>query len=94
MPNKVEKKEIVEILVKKTGLSKRVAEEVLNVILDEIIKALSQGKSVVLPGFGKFEVKVLKEREGINPKTGEKMRLPEIKVPKFKAGKILKDQVR
>ncbi|MCD6528327.1 HU family DNA-binding protein [bacterium] len=90
----MKKKDLVEILAKKTGLSKRIAEESLNVILDEIIKALSQGRSVILPGFGKFEVKILKERTGINPKTKEKIKLSEIKVPRFKPGKSFKEQVR
>lgn len=88
------KDDLIQVLAKKTGLSKRLAEESLNIILDEIIKALSQGESVILTGFGRFEVKVLKERMGINPKTKEKIKLPEVKVPKFRPGKSLKEQVK
>ena len=88
------KQDLVDALVKKTGSSKRAAEENLNVVLEEITKALSKGKDVVLTGFGKFSVRRRKAREGRNPKTGESIRIPAMKVPKFKAGKGLKDAVK
>ncbi len=88
------KENLVQSLIKKMGLSKRTAEESLNIVLEEIAKSLSKGEEVVLTGFGKFEVKVLKERMGMNPKTGKKIKIPSIKTPKFRAGKSLKDAVR
>ncbi|MDD3399955.1 MAG: HU family DNA-binding protein [Candidatus Pacebacteria bacterium] len=90
----MQKSELAEAIAKKTGLSKRQAEESLNVVIGEIEKTLSKGGEVVLTGFGKFHVVNRKAREGINPKTGEKIKIPAQKVPKFKAGKALKDSVK
>ncbi|MCK5044480.1 HU family DNA-binding protein [Candidatus Parcubacteria bacterium] len=88
------KDELIQSMVKKTGLSKRLAGETLAVVLDEITKSLSKGKEVAFTGFGKFEVVKRKARQGINPKTGEKIKISARKVPKFKAGKMLKDAVK
>ena len=88
------KDELIQSIVKKTGLSKRLASETLAVILDEITKSLSKGKEVAFTGFGKFEVVRRKARKGINPKTGETLKIPARKAPKFKAGKALKDAVK
>lgn len=88
------KDELINVLVKKTGCSKREAGESLNIILDEITKALSKGEEVVLTGFGKFLASKRQAREGRNPKTGETIKIPAMKVPKFKAGKALKDATR
>ena len=88
------KNELIEALIKKVSLSKRQATESLNTILDEITKALSKGEEVILTGFGKFKVSQRKEREGINPKTKERIKIPAMKTPKFKAGQTLKDAVK
>ncbi len=88
------KQDLVELIAKKTGLSKSAAGESLNVILDEIGKALAKGQDVVLTGFGKFSVSKRKARMGRNPQTGKEIKIPAAKVPKFKAGKALKDMVR
>ncbi len=91
MPNK---EDLIQAIVRKTGLSKRQAGEALTVVLDEITKALSKGEAVILTGFGKFKVVQRKEREGINPKTKEKIRIPARKAPVFKPGQTLKDAVK
>lgn len=88
------KEDLVEAIVKKTDVSKRQAQESLNVVLEEITKSLSKGKDVTLTGFGSFKVSKRAARDGRNPKTGEKIRIPAMKVPKFKAGKGLKDAVK
>ena len=88
------KNELIQSISKKTCLSKTVSAECLTVILDEITKNLSQGNEVVLPGFGKFVVSHRKERMGRNPKTGEKIKIPAMKSPRFKPGKTLKTAVR
>ena len=90
----MQKTDLIQAIVKKIGLSKRQAEEILSAILGEIEKALSKGDELVLTGFGKFYVAKRKAREGVNPKTGEKIKIPAAKVPKFKAGKSLKDSVK
>ena len=88
------KEDLTEAIVKKIGCSKKDAVETLNVILDEITKSLSKGVQVTLTGFGSFKVSKRAAREGRNPKTGEKIKIKAMKVPKFKAGKGLKDAVR
>jgi len=90
----MQKTDLIQAIVKKIGLSKRQAEEILSAILGEIEKALSKGDELILTGFGKFYVAKRKAREGVNPKTGEKIKIPAAKVPKFKAGKSLKDSVK
>ncbi|MDP3990897.1 MAG: HU family DNA-binding protein [Candidatus Nealsonbacteria bacterium] len=90
----MQKEELTQSIVRKTGLSKRQAGECLTVLLDEITKSLSRGEDVVLTGFGKFKVSQRKEREGRNPKTGEKIKIPAKKAPVFKAGKVLKEAVK
>ena len=88
------KQDLVEAIANKTGVSKTAAEECLNVIIDQITKALSKGEEINLTGFGKFSVGKRKAREGRNPKTGEKIQIPASKTPKFKAGKALKEAVK
>ena len=88
------KEDLTQSIVKKTGLLKRQAHEALSVVLEEITKSLSKGQDVVLPGFGKFSVSKRKARKGRNPRTGQEIKIPAMKVPKFKAGKGLKEAVK
>ncbi len=91
MPNK---DDLIQAIIRKVGLSKRQAAESLTVVLEEIIKSLSKGDQVVLTGFGKFKVAQRKERECINPKTKERIKIPARKAPVFKPGRTLKDAVK
>jgi len=88
------KDDIIEAIVKKTTITKKDASEALATVLEEITKALSKGEDVTLTGFGTFKVGARAAREGRNPKTGEKIKIPAMKTPKFKAGKGLKDAVK
>ena len=88
------KKDLVEVVADKTGLTKRAAAEAVDTMLDAISDALSSGDDVLLTGFGKFEVRNRAARTGINPKTMERIQLPATKVPAFKAGKALKAAVK
>lgn len=88
------KPELVAAIAEKADLTKEKASEVVTVITEQIAKALSQGDSVSLIGFGTFEVRERKERKGKNPQTGAEITIPAAKVPAFKAGKGLKDAVR
>ena len=88
------KDDIVEAIVKKTAITKKDASEALATVLEEITKALSKGEDVTLTGFGTFKVSKRAARTGRNPKTGEALKIPAMKVPKFKAGKNLKDAVK
>ena len=93
MTNKVTKKELAEILADKYGYTKKEANEVVTTIFDEIAANLAAGNEIDISGFGKFYVKERKEREGINPATGQKITISSSRAPAFKAKKALKEAV-
>jgi len=88
----VNKSELVEAVAKDTGLTKKDAGAAVDAVLCNITKGMKKD-SVQLVGFGTFSVAKRKARMGINPATGEKIKIKAAKVPKFKAGKALKDAV-
>jgi len=88
------KENLVEAIVKRINCSKKDAAEAVNTIIDEITKALSKGQEVSIAGLGKFVVVKRKSRTGRNPKTGEKITIPAMKVPRFKPAKNLKEAVK
>lgn len=88
---KVSKKDLAELLVSKYGYTKKEANEVVTTLLEEVTKNLKKGNEVDLSGFGKFVVKTRKARTGVNPATGEKIKIKATKVPAFKPAKALKD---
>jgi len=89
------KEELIEQVANKTNLSKKDTDLVLNTALETIVKTLQEGGKVVLTGFGIFSVNQRAARVGVNPqKPGVKIQIPAMKVPKFKAGKTLKESVR
>jgi len=85
---------LLDQMASKAGVSKKVAEDSLRAFLETITDALSKGDSMTLTGFGTFQVSNRAARQGVNPRTGEKLQIPAMKVPKFKAGKALKEAVR
>lgn len=74
--------------------SKKDAKEVVDVVFDLITKTLAKGEEVGITGFGTFRVSHRAARVGVNPQTGEKLQIPATTVPKFKAGKGLKEAVK
>jgi len=88
------KDELIVAVSSKCACSKKEAGECLEAALEEITKAMQKGDKVVLTGFGAFQVSKRAARRGVNPKTGAKIQIPAMKVPKFKAGKTLKEAVR
>ena len=74
-------------------LSKAQIDEVLTTILDTIVECVAEGEKVNFVGFGYFEKHERKAKDGVNPKTKEKITIPAKVVPKFKAGKIFEDTV-
>ena len=74
-------------------ITKKEVDVVLTAVVDCIMESVAEGEKVTLVGFGSFEARDRKEREGRNPKTGEKMTIPATKVPAFSAGKMFKDKV-
>ena len=80
--------------VSKVLKTKKDAQAAVDCVLSSITKALESGDSVALIGFGTFKVAERKARQGRNPQTGQEMYIPASKVPKFTAGKALKDAVK
>lgn len=87
------KTQLVDAIVEKSGLKKKEAEAAVNAMTDAIAAALKAGDKVQLVGFGTFEVKERAAREGRNPRTGETIKIAACKHPTFTAGKALKDSV-
>ena len=85
------RQELVRKTTEKTEISQALVDKALGGILDTIVEAIGNGDSVQLTGFGTFKVGVRAAREGINPRTQEKIQIPATKTPKFRAGKLLKD---
>lgn len=85
------KTELVAAMADKAGLTKKDADAALKAFTEVIEETLKAGDSIQLVGFGTFEVAERAERTGRNPQTGAEMVIPASKVPKFKAGKALKD---
>ena len=87
------KGELVDVVAENASVTKKQADAVLSAALEAIMKAVSDGDKVTLVGFGSFESRERKAREGRNPKTGDKMEIPATRVPAFSAGKLFKDRV-
>lgn len=88
------KPELIRAVSEKADISQAKAGLVIDAITDAVTQALAAGDAVSLVGFGTFEVKSRAERPGRNPKTGEAMTIPAVRVPAFRAGKALKEAVR
>ena len=87
------KTELVDAIAKATGLSKKDAEKAVKAFTDTVSKELKKKGKVQLVGFGTFETAKRAARTGKNPQTGAAIKIPAATVPKFKAGKALKDAV-
>lgn len=87
------KGELVDKVAEKTSLTKKQVDAVISATIDTIMDAVAEDDKVTLVGFGSFESRDRKAREGRNPKTGEKMEIKATKVPAFSAGKLFKEQV-
>lgn len=87
------KGELVDQVAQKATVTKKQADAVITATFDAIMEAVSEGDKVTLVGFGSFESRERKAREGRNPKTGEKMEIPATKVPAFSAGKSFREKV-
>lgn len=87
------KAEFITAVADKAGIKKTEANAALTAVIDTITDTLAKGDKVQLVGFGTFEVRERKAREGINPQTKEKISIEAAKIPAFKAGRALKDAV-
>ncbi|WP_077075463.1 HU family DNA-binding protein [Aedoeadaptatus urinae] len=88
------KSELISKIAEKSNLSKKDAENALNAFLSTIEESLAKDEKVQLVGFGTFEVRDRKAREGRNPRNPEEViKIPASKAPVFRAGKALKESV-
>jgi DNA-binding protein HU-beta len=92
------KAELVDKVAEKASsgdkaMTKKDVDSVITATIDAIMEAVASGEKVTLVGFGSFERRERKEREGRNPKTGDTMVIPATKVPAFSAGKLFKEKV-
>jgi len=88
------KAELVAKIASEAGIIKSQAEKALDGFVSAVSGALSAGEKTTLVGFGTFSVGERSQREGRNPRTGEKIKIPASKVVKFKAGKTLSEKVK
>ena len=87
------KTDLVSLVAKNADISKDAATEAVDATFDGIASALSSGDTVRSVGFGNFQVANRKASTGRNPRTGETIQIPASRIPKFKAGKALKEAV-
>ena len=88
------KAELIAKIVNDGGITKSQAEKGVDGFVSAVSEALVAGDKITLVGFGTFSVGERAQREGRNPRTGEKIKIPASKVVKFKAGKTLSEKVK
>jgi integration host factor subunit beta len=87
------KSELIEALAQDIGVPHREAAAITNTVIDTMTEALARGESIEIRGFGSFVIKKYGSYEGRNPKTGKKIKVSPKKLPFFKVGKDLREQV-
>lgn len=92
--NIINKKTLAEVVSNELDITKKSAAVAVDAIFNEIATTLENGGKVEISGFGKFEVRQREAREGVNPKTKERITIAASKTPVFKASKLLKEAVK
>ena len=87
------KADLVELVADSADVPRKQADEVVKVVLESIIAALHRDEKVELRGFGSFRIRQRGQRTGRNPKTGEQVHVPAKKIPYFKPGKHLREEL-
>ena len=89
------KAKLAEVLAERTGISKKQAEDFLENFVEVVKESLVKGEEVTLAGFGTFMAKFRGSRMGVNPQNpSQRIPVPAVTIPKFKAGKNLKDALK
>ncbi len=88
------KTDLIALVAESATITKKDATKAVDAIFDGIGEALKKGEKVQLVGFGTFSVKERAERDGLNPRTMEPIKIAASKTPSFKAGKALKDMIK
>ena len=89
----MKKTELIEAIAEKADVPKSQAQRYFDAFEQVVTDTLKGGEEVQITGFGKFYIRDQKARDGRNPQTGEKMRIPAQKVPTFSAGNSLKESI-
>jgi|AntAceMinimDraft_11_1070367.scaffolds.fasta_scaffold153868_1 DNA-binding protein HU-beta len=93
--HKMTKTQLIAHLADKAKISKRLAGDVLNILIESIVSAVKTGDSVSIQGFGTFKASHRAARTGVNPQNpSQKIQIPAMKLPSFKAGSDFKKAVR
>lgn len=93
--NTINKAELINQIAEKTGVSRKQAEDMVTAFVDIVTATLKMGGEVTIAGFGAFMAKTRAPRMGVNPQSpSQKIQIPAVTVPKFKAGKGLKDAIK
>ncbi len=87
------KADLVEKVAKEAEMTKKDAEQLVEIVFESIIGSLNGGEKIELRGFGSFRVRERNARQGRNPKTGEPVSIPAKRVAYFKPGKELKELI-
>ncbi len=89
------KQDLIAAIADAAGITKRASSDALEALIGTITKELKKGQNVTITGFGTFRISKRQARTGVNPRNPtQKISIPAMKVPSFKAGKTLKDAVR
>jgi DNA-binding protein HU-beta len=88
------KADFIDLVARKADLSKRDATRAVDAFLEAVTETLQNGDAVSFTGFGKFSPQQRAARQGVNPRTGERVQIPAATVPKFSAGSQLKQALR
>jgi DNA-binding protein HU-beta len=89
----VTKSDLANALAETTGMTKTASEKTVKAIIESVTTCLKKGDKLTLVGFGTFSTSKRDARKGQNPQTGKKISIPATVLPKFKAGKALKDSL-
>lgn len=88
------KLELAAKIAEQFDLSKRQAGMILDAVFGEVINSVRNNREINIAGFGSFRLAYRNERAGVNPKTGERIRIAATKVPKFKPAKVFREVVK
>jgi DNA-binding protein HU-beta len=88
------KHRLIETLARETGMTRKQVENFLLTLVDIVGRTVKKGEKVSITGFGTFDLGKRAARRGVNPQTGKEIHIPEMPMPRFRAGKRLKELVR
>ena len=90
----MKKQDFIKAVAAKAGLSQDAVSKALTSMIEVVTKTLKSGQEVNITGFGAWKVSHRAARNGVNPKTKAKIKIPAMKTPVFRSGKTLKEEIR